>query len=145
MFWAGFVLLVASIVLLNLFFADARSFRSHPWRWLVAQATPWLLPLVCWALFSYASWHDRRMVDDLNANGVEASATVTSVRDIAVGMKVFPVVRVGLRVTPPNTPPFDTDVALEFSELAINDESSRGRLVEVRYDPHDRSRVVIVK
>lgn len=143
--YVGFIFLCGSILLLSIFIPDLREgLRSHPLRTVLAQATPWMYPLACWALFSYAARHDRQIEQQLRANGVTASATVTAVRDIVIGKKIFSVLSVDLRVTPPEAQPFDAELAIDPTESPVG-APSPGRDVRVLYDPRDRSRLIIVK
>lgn len=140
----GLVLGVVAVILGTVFIPWFGVFKGRPLlRWLVYLA-PLAYPLACWALFSWAAGHDRRIEEHLRTSGVAARATVTTVRDLGIDVNVNPLLTLDLRVTPPDAQPFDAEVSVNPSRLQMH-LFQPGSTVRVRYDPRDPSRLALVE
>ncbi len=140
----GIVVLIVSLVFLTILIPELGMLKNRPILRLMIWVFPFAYPALGSALFSWAADHDDRVRKQLSATGVTATATVTAVRDIVIGKKIFSVLGVSIRVTPPEAEPFNTELALDPTESPVGAPTS-GMGVRVRYDPHDRSRLMLVR
>lgn len=138
----GVVLVSASIIVSTVLDPWSGVLKDHPWPRRLIEVLPFAYPLVCWALFSFAARHDRRVEEELRANGRAASATITAVRDLGIDVNVDPLLLLELRVTPPDEAPFDVELSVKPSRLAMHTVQP-GVTLPVRYDPRDRTRVAL--
>lgn len=138
----GIVLLFICALLLTICIPWFGLFKGHPQLRLMTWLAPFAYPLACWALFSWAASHDRRVGEDLLKNGVAASATVTEVRDLGIDVNINPLLTLRLRVAPPEGVPFDTELSVNPSRLEMHNFQP-GIAVRVRYDARDRSRITL--
>ncbi len=145
-FWplviCGIVLFAVSVLTLNLF--EGGALKSHPWYRRLLELAPFAYVLICWAIFSLAARHDRRVDAALKASAVAASApaVVLEVRDRGIELGVNPVLTVRIRVTPTDAEPFEGEVAFLPSRLDMG-LVRKGTTLLVRYDPDHQRRIAV--
>lgn len=138
----GVIVVIVSLVFLTILIPHQGVLKGHPWPRRLIELAPFAYPLLCWALFAFAARHDRRLEQDLRTNGVAASATLTTVRDLGVTVGVSPLLLLQLRVQPRDAGPFDTELSVKTSRLQMH-AFQPGKTLRVRYDPADPSRIII--
>lgn len=138
----GIVLLMVSLIFSNILIPHHGALRGHPWLQRFVGASPLLFPALCWALFSLAAHHDRRVERELAVSGASALATVTAVRDLGVDVETSRMLLLELQVKPVDGAPFDASMGVMPSRL-VADDFEPGTDLRVRYDPKDHSRLMV--
>lgn len=136
------VVLVLSLIFSNILIPHHGVLRYHPWGRRLVQATPLLYPFFCWAAFSLAVRHDRRVEQMLKVSGVPAVATVKDVRDLGIDVNADPMVLLELEVVPAGASPFEAEMSVTPSRLVMQTVQP-GMTLRVRYDPKDHSRLIV--
>ena len=86
-----------------------------------------------------------RWVEQVKADGKQASATILSVKDTGMVINnTVAVVKLQLRVEPPNEAPFEVSQEKEISMITGLGGYSAGAHLEVKYDPDNKNHVVIL-
>jgi len=85
-----------------------------------------------------------RQENQINENGIEATATVLNIIDTGSRSNHNPVCRVILTVEPPGEAAFQSETEMVLSPVDLT-TFKKGSVIRVKFDPQDRSMVVKVR
>jgi hypothetical protein len=103
-----------------------------------------ILLIVFAAIMGWDYLQDRR-VAQLIATGVAAKATVVKIIDTGSRSGHDPVCRVILSVKPAGKAAFQAETEMALSAVDLTNQFKVGAVVRVKFDPEDRSKLVVLR